>query len=109
MDARGDTLSDELDAMAAIGRVLEALPNEDARQRVVRWACERFGIDAVPESALLGEGMARAVPAADDPALKIDSLDDMFEVASSDDDDLVVAPVALMVPVAPVLPVMAAE
>ncbi len=84
-----DSLSSELDAMAVIGRVLEGIPDEDARQRVLRWACERFAIDSIPE-ALLGEGVMPAIAAANDPALQLESLDDMFETGSRDRDDLVV-------------------
>jgi hypothetical protein len=75
--------------MAALGRVLGTLPDDAARKRVLRWACERFGLDQSAVVALVPEAMmAKAVNVADDPALKIDSLDDMFEMASPDNDDL---------------------
>lgn len=95
MEPADNQLSSELEAMAAIGRVLGTLPDEAARQRVLRWACERFGLDPVAAAGLLPEGIfTEAVNnVADDPALKLDSLDDMFEMASPDNDDLVVPPV----------------
>ncbi len=76
--------------MAAIGRVLGTLPDDAARQRVLRWACERFGLEPVAAAALLPEGIFESAVAdvADDPALKLDSLDDMFEMVSPDNDDL---------------------
>src|SRR4029078_5589732 len=91
MEPADNQLSSELDAMAAICRVLGTLPDDAARQRVLRWACERFGLEPVQAAALLPEGLfAEAVGSvADDPALKLDSLDDMFEMASPDNDDLV--------------------
>jgi len=74
--------------MAAIGRVLGTLPDDTARRRVLRWACERFGLEpAAAAAALLPEGMfAETVNVADDPMLKIDSLDDMFPDAPDNDD-----------------------
>src|SRR4249920_841904 len=94
MESADNQLSSELEAMAAIGRVLSSLPDDTARQRVLHWACERFGVDAGAAAALLPEGVfAEAVNIADDPALKLDSLDDMFEMAATDSDDLTI-PVA---------------
>jgi len=86
-----DSLSSELEAMAALGRVLGTLPDDAARKRVLRWACERFGLEHSALDAFLPEGtMAKAVSVADDPALKLDSLDDMFQMASPNDDDLTI-------------------
>ena len=86
-------LTNELEVMAAIGRALGTLPDDDARQRVLRWACERFGIDSIPESTLFPDGVvSRAVSAANDPALKLDSIDDMFEAAPTAEDDLALPP-----------------
>ena len=106
----------ELEAMAVISRVLETLPDA-ARQRVLRWAAERAGIDTLACSATVG-ATASVVPPADDPALKIDSLEDMFGKASPVEDDLAVvvveAPIAVTpdpsnAPVAEVLRSFAAE
>jgi hypothetical protein len=98
MDPGDNQLSSELEAMAAIGRVLSGLPDEAARQRVLHWACERFGVDAAAIASLLPEGVfAEAVNIADDPALKLDSLDDMFEMAAPDGDDLTIPAAAVTV------------
>ena len=89
MEPADSGLTSELEAMAALGRVLGTLPDDVARKRVLRWACERFGLDQSAVAALVPEGMmAKAVSVADDPTLKLDSLDDMFQMASSHDDDL---------------------
>jgi len=78
--------------MAAIGRVLGTLPDDTARHRVLRWACERFGLEPkAAAAALLPDGVfAETITVADDPMLKLDSLDDMFEVAAPDNDDLAI-------------------
>lgn len=105
----------ELEAMAVISRVLETLPDVAARQRVLRWAAERVGADAVAFAAVAQK--KTAVPLADDPALKVDSLEDMFgkPVAAEDDLRVVVgAPIPAAAdtstaPVADVLRSFAAE
>jgi len=91
MEPADSLLTCELEAMAALGRVLGTLPDDAARKRVLRWACERFGLEQSAVAALVPEGvMAKAVSVADDPMLKLDSLDDMFQKASSHDDDLTI-------------------
>jgi|SRR5436190_4598004 len=118
MEAADNLLSSELEAMAAIGRVLGTLPDAAARQRVLQWACGRFGLEPLTAAALLPEGIfAEAVNnVADDPALKLDSLDDIFQVAAQDDEDLVIpavqpapAPDAAKQPVEAVLRSFVAE
>jgi len=42
--ARRDSLSTELEAMAAVGRALDDL-DRAAQQRVIRWASERIGTE----------------------------------------------------------------
>ena len=87
--------------MAAIARLIGTLPDDRARQRVLRWACERFQVEPlkaiVSASALLPDGVFADMPApADYPALRLDSLDDVFQMAAprnddhSDHDDLVI-------------------
>ena len=106
----------ELEAMAVISRVLETLPDAAVRQRVLRWAAERAGADALASSAVVGTTKS-VVSAADDPALKLDSLEDMFGSPKAVDDDLTVvvdepippAPDASKVPVADILRSFAAE
>jgi hypothetical protein len=77
-DSVSDSLDSELEAMAAIGRVLDRLDIE-VRERVLRWAAERFEI---PGGREVVDGLptikAPARTRTDDPALSVDSLDDMF-------------------------------
>ena len=79
-----DPLTKEVDAMAVIGQVLQKLPDAAARQRVLRWAVERFSSEA---AAAHERGTVRpAVPAnsvTGDTALAVDSLDDMFETSDA--------------------------
>jgi hypothetical protein len=79
----------ELEAMAVISRVLETLPDAAVRQRVLRWAAERVGGEATAFSALADTTKA-PIAAADDPALKLDSLEDMFGKPVAVEDDLTV-------------------
>ena len=78
--------------MAAIGRVLGDLTDAAARQRVLRWACERFGADSAQMPAA-GAVVAEA-PARPDLDLAVDGLTDMFvtKTAGSDDDSLSLEP-----------------
>src|SRR5215831_8827883 len=88
---RRDPLMTELEAMAVISRLLETLPDTAARQRVLRWAAERAGVDALTFSTAVGVmATTPAVNPADDPALKIDSLEDMFGKTSPVEDDFAV-------------------
>jgi len=104
MEPADSLLTSELEAMAAIGRVLGTLPDDAARQRVLRWACERFGLEKSAVAALVPEAvLAKAVSVADDPALKLDSLEDMFQTASPDQDDLTI-PESELTPVARATP-----
>src|SRR4051812_42527813 len=79
MEMVPDALTEELEAMAAIGRVLGNVPDSGTRQRVLKWAVERFAADLqhapnlIPATAPVSE-----TSPASDPALTIDSLDDMF-------------------------------
>jgi len=69
--------------MAAIGRALTGLTDPSARQRVLKWATERFAI----EKPLAPELFAAPVtPVAADPALAVDSLNDMFAAEPQDDE-----------------------
>jgi hypothetical protein len=84
------SLSGEIEAMAAIGRALDHLTDSTARQRVLKWATERFAADqpVVPVAADQPAGVAGA-PLVADSDLAVDSLNDMFAVAAPDvDDDL---------------------
>jgi len=78
--------------MAAIGRALGDLTDPTARQRVLRWACERFAVDAVQAPAALSA--ASAVAPSADAHLAVDNLTDMFAAQSfaNEDDSLSVEP-----------------
>ena len=71
--SRRDFLSEELASMAAIGRVLDGLDDPAVRQRVLRWANERFLPVESPIAASTPIDIIHA-----DPGLAVDSLDDMF-------------------------------
>ena len=76
--------------MAAIGRALGDLTDPAARQRVLRWAQERFAVEAVSAPAF---AIASAPAAAADADLGVDGLNDMFPAtAASDDDSLSLEP-----------------
>ena len=113
---RRDPLMTELEAMAVISRLLETLPDAEARQRVLRWAAERVGAEIVASSAVV-DPTKPAVNVADDPALELDSLDDMFGKPVGVEDDLSVVvderiaatPDPSKLPVADVLRSFAAE
>src|SRR5258707_6171957 len=79
---RRDVLGEELEAMAAIGRVLDGIDDPAVRQRVLRWINERFLPIEKPPAA-----SASVETAHDDPALAVDSLDDLFPKERPDRDE----------------------
>ncbi len=70
---RRDVLSEELEAMAAIGQVLDGIDDPVVRQRVLRWSNERSLLIESPPSANTSVEISH-----DDSALAVDSLSDMF-------------------------------
>jgi hypothetical protein len=70
---RRDILDEELEAMAAIARVLDGIDDPVVRRRVLRWTNERFLLIEKPASASTSVATSHA-----DPALAVDSLSDMF-------------------------------
>ena len=79
MEAAPDnSLIQELDAMAALGQVLGNLTDPTARQRVLKWAAERFAVDMATGVQPMAEPVTPADHGAIDPALALGSLDDMF-------------------------------
>ena len=72
--------------MAAIGQALGDLPDAAARQRVLKWAAERFAIENGDEAAVAVA--PAAVSSSNDTDLAVDSLNDMFaaQVSVIDDD-----------------------
>ena len=73
-----DSLSAELDSMRQIARILDSLRDEDARQRVLQWARDRYRAALVPETA-------GAMRVGADTALQVDELDGLFDVAPAAD------------------------
>jgi hypothetical protein len=74
-----DSVSDELESMRRIAKALDALPDDDARQRVLQWAADRYhgtGTLIVPQPAAVMR------TATDDPNLAVEELEDLFEPAA---------------------------
>ena len=84
MDYVKDPLTQEVDAMAIIGQLLGKLPDAAARQRVLKWAAERYGSEVMTQAP----SSAAQAPARGDSSLAVDSLNDMFTQAQPADDDL---------------------
>jgi hypothetical protein len=75
--AQGPSIGAELEAILAISQVLTQL-EDDQRQRVLRWAVERFSPPPVADS------VTPAI-AAPDLTLRIEDLDDLFGARTLDD------------------------
>jgi hypothetical protein len=77
-----DDLGVELEVMSTIGRALEAIDDVALRQRILQWAVERWGVDRSRSDATarIVEPQLRQAPGshANDPALSVDSIDDLF-------------------------------
>jgi hypothetical protein len=81
-----DPLTQEIDAMAVIGQVLGKLPDAAARQRVLKWALERYAMEVIaPQQQAAPRAEA---PAAADATLAVDSLNDIFNESRGFDEDL---------------------
>lgn len=74
-----DDATAESSAITTISKVLSALPDREARMRVLRWANERFNASAV----ITGEAPHESHAAAADPMLSLDGLLAFFEPPSS--------------------------
>jgi hypothetical protein len=103
------SLTLELEAMAAIGLVLSDLPDPAARLRVLKWATERFAAELEAAPQVLVADPAPVQDISSDPALAVDSLDEMFVTVSDEtDDDLgefaAPAPGGALAPTAPQAP-----
>lgn len=69
---RHNSLSDELEAMAAVGRALDSLGDPAAQQRVLRWAADRLKVATPPDVEV-------ETRAPKDPSLDVDNLHDLFD------------------------------
>ena len=74
-----DDATAESSAITTISKVLSALPDREARMRVLRWANERFNASA----EITGEAPSEPHAAAADPMLSLDGLLAFFEPPSS--------------------------
>ena len=74
-----DDATAESSAITAISKALSALPDREARMRVLRWANERFNAPA----EITGEAPHGSHAAAADPMLSLDGLLAFFEPPSS--------------------------
>ena len=74
-----DDATAESSAITAVSKALSALPDREARMRVLRWANERFNASA----EITGEAPLESHAAAADPMLSLDGLLAFFEPPSS--------------------------
>jgi len=74
-----DPLTQEIDTMAIIGQLLGKLPDAAARQRVLKWAVERYGADVMTQST--ERALAPQSAVREDAGLSVDSLRDIFAAA----------------------------
>lgn len=84
-----DEMTDEIEAIRAVGSALARLPDAGSRERVLRWAAERFQIEptiAVPV-ATPSHVMASQVRVPDS-TLSVDGLQEFFPVRARTDDAL---------------------
>jgi hypothetical protein len=114
----------ELAAMRAISAAFEELEDNQARERVVRWAAEAFGISLTSPAATQAPPPVRILAAVVDSTLTVDGLDEFFgvpagrgahhdleqrrdtslEISEADLHDGYAEPPAAAAPVAPVAP-----
>lgn len=77
-----DTIATELEAMRHIARALDMLPDADARNRVMRWAADRYATSPAAAPTPL-----EPVRPAADPSLAVDGLADLFPHAETPSPD----------------------
>jgi hypothetical protein len=73
-----DHLGIELEAMSTIGRTLDAIEDSALRQRILNWAIERWGGDRSIVAIADGQSRTTTRDVANDPALSLDSIGDLF-------------------------------
>jgi hypothetical protein len=94
-----DDVAAEADAMGQVARALAALPDAQSRARVLRWAIDRYQVDATLIAPAVQAPTAPALQAPTaltgfDPTLEVESLDDLFPAsrrAEIDEEDLLIA------------------
>ena len=89
MERTTNSLQQELNAMATIGQVLGDITVPATRQRVLRWAGERFAANPAPAAQVTPVLAAVEAPSTMDvdPDLAVDSLTDMFGAQPQTADD----------------------
>jgi len=81
-----DNMTDEIEAIRAVGRALAQLPDAAARARVLRWAAERFQIDtAVTPAAAPTAPVKAAAVDRPDLTLSMDGVHDLFPAPRNQD------------------------
>jgi transcription elongation factor Elf1 len=87
-----DNVTDEVEAIRAVGRALAQLPDAASRVRVLRWASERFQIDITLADARAAapSSPAAAFQRADvqDPTLSVEGVHEMFPAEAHDRGDM---------------------
>ena len=71
-----DSVSAELDSMRQIAHAIEQLRDAEARQRVLQWARDRYGVAV---TAPAPDMMHVAQPRVAEPVMMAEDLDDLFE------------------------------
>ena len=91
-DSAADDVAAEVDAMRQVARALASLPDAQSRARVLRWAMDRYQIEATPIAA---PAVHPPTPRTSlDPTLEVQSLDDLFPAArraETDEENLSIA------------------
>jgi len=91
-DSAADDVAAEVDAMRQVARALASLPDAQSRARVLRWAMDRYQIEATPIAA---PAVHPPTPRTGlDPTLEVQSLDDLFPAArraETDEENLSIA------------------
>ena len=91
-DSAADEIAAEVDAMGQVARALAALPDAQSRARVLRWAMDRYQVEATPIAA---PAVHPPTPRTSlDPTLEVQSLDDLFPAArraETDEENLSIA------------------
>jgi transcription elongation factor Elf1 len=98
-----DNMTDEVDAIRTVGRALARLRDDASRVRVLRWAAERFQIEAALAPAVAPTAAAAVTTATDegpDLTLSMDGLSDLFPARKEQDRTQEFDPDLLTFPVA---------
>jgi len=75
-----DNMTEEVEAIRAVGRALAQLPDAAARVRVMRWAAERFQIETTVAAVAVASAspVTTATVKPPDPTLSMDGVTELF-------------------------------